>query len=400
MPQRSRRPGKNGEGKKQGVQTGGKRSPSGRGQRRPGGRRPAPPGKRPVPKKKSLPSGTKRPSTGGKPPAKQPERERNKKPAALTRHRKYRGTHRLKSSKRRPRQYLLVVNRLAGRDPELSLRLGRRLERRLKRRGDICELHESKTWQEFVQTTTQVAKRRPFAVVVFGGDGSVRLAASRVARAKGLLGIVPCGRFNNIFRSLYGHTDQDKALDLIRSNYQRRIDAGLANGTFFMGSLITGLVPAMINSLGDKKPPRLAMTWGKMAGRAADVTMPQTATMKVDAYTFKAQPLILHIHLLSRVVALPFAPAAVPDDGHLVLIYDRDGTRDVVSHYIRDLRKNRYQYVDGIQMIRGQRVTIMPASGRVWLMDGDKIEFAGEAIAIEILHRIVRVFSDVPSVEK
>jgi diacylglycerol kinase family enzyme len=106
--------------------------------------------------------------------------------------------------------------------------------------------------------------------------------------------------------------------------------------------------------------------------------------------------LILHVHLLSDFMSLRFAPPAAPDDGHLVLLYDRDGTRDVVSHYIRDLKKQRYQYLDGIQMLRGQRLTIFPATGRTWLMDGDKIEFAGEEIGIEVLHRIVRVFTDVP----
>jgi diacylglycerol kinase family enzyme len=173
-----------------------------------------------------------------------------------------------------------------------------------------------------------------------------------------------------------------------------RIDAGLANGTFFLGSLITGLVPVMIEKLGRKKLPRLSMTWSKMAGRAADETMPQTATLKVDAYTFQIQPLIMHIQLLPNIMALPFAPVATPDDGRLVLIFDRDGTRDVVSHYIRDLRKRKYQYVDGIQMLRGERITITPASGRIWLIDGDKIEFAGEQIGIEILHRILRIFTD------
>jgi len=292
------------------------------------------------------------------------------------------------------------VNRLAGRDPELALKLARRAERRFRRSDAECEIQIADTWDKFLQITNDVSRKRPYAVIVFGGDGSVRLAASRVARNKGLLGIVPCGRFNNIFRSLYGHADPDKALEIIRSPHQMQIDAGLANGNFFLGSLITGLVPIMLKNLGADKPPRLAMTWGKMAGRAADETMPQTATMKVDAYTFQAQPLILHIHLLSDLMSLRFAPVAAPDDGHLVLVYDRDGTRDIVSHYIRDLKKQHYQYQNGIQMLRGQRVTITPAAGRTWLMDGDKIEFAGEEIGIEILHRIVRVFTDVPRKEE
>ena len=87
---------------------------------------------------------------------------------------------------------------------------------------------------------------------------------------------------------------------------------------------------------------------------------------------------------------------ATPDDGRLVLIYDRDGTRDSIVHYIRDLKKDRYQYADDIQILRGKRMTINPVAGRKWLMDGDEIEFSGGEIGIEVLHRILRIFSHAP----
>ncbi len=357
--------------------------PKSRKRRQPGDRRPDSTGKRPYPDQKKSPPSSHRQSEKRK----HPRGDRRQPRSPKKQH----------APKRRFKRYQFVVNQLAGRDPEQSLKLARRLERRLKRRGHECTVQAAKSWDEFVQSATQAIKQRPYAVVVFGGDGSVRLAASKVARGKGLLGIVPCGRFNNIFASLYGHGSPDKALEMICSNREMRVDAGLANGTFFMGSLITGLVPVMIDRLGSNKLPRLAMTWGKMAGRAADETMPQSVTLKVDAYTFQVQPLILQVHLLPNIMSLPFAPVATPADGRLVLIFDREGTRDAVTHYIRDLKKNKYQYIDGIQMLRGERITISPASGRVWLMDGDKIEFAGEHIGIEILHRILRVFTSAPT---
>ena len=297
------------------------------------------------------------------------------------------------------RVYQLVVNRLAGGERELPIRLARRLERRLRRSGWHSEMHIANTWDDFVQKATMAARQRPFSVVVFGGDGSVRLAASLVSRVKGLLGIVPCGRHNNIFHSLYGHTDFDQAMNIVRSEFQMRIDAGLANSNFFVGSLVSGMVPAMLERLGDKKLPRLTMAWGKLAARAADDTMPQSVTIKVDASTFRAQPLILHVHLLPDLMTLRFAPGAAPDDGRIIVLYDREGTRDVAAHYIRDLKKQKYQYTNGVQMIRGGKVTISPAAGRVWLIDGDRIEFSGEDIGIEVLHRVLRVFSDAPKEE-
>jgi len=290
----------------------------------------------------------------------------------------------------------LIVNQLAGNQPETSIKLAKKLDRNLKRAGHESTIHEAATWDEFTQRVIKSLRERPYALVVFGGDGSVRMAASRVARVKGLLGIIPCGQYNNIFRSLYGHNDGETALEIVRSEYQMRIDAGLANGNFFLGSLISGLVPNIIERLGVKKLPRLSMTWSKLLGHAAEDTMPQTTTLKVDTFTFKAQPLILNIHILSHLMTLRFAPAAVPDDGRVALIYDGEGTRDMVIHYLRDLKKDRYQYSDGVQILRGTRVSITPAKGRKWLIDGDEIEFSGEEIGIEVLNRILRIFSNAP----
>jgi len=273
------------------------------------------------------------------------------------------------------------------------LRLANKLQRRLKRGRRECHLSVASSWEEYGNKVTVAIRSRPFAVVVFGGDGSVRLAASLAVRARVLLGIVPCGRYNNIFTSIYGHSNPEAALDVVRSEYQRRIDAGLANGHFFLGNLVSGLVPGMVDRIGQEKLPRMAVSWSKLASHAAAATTPRATKMKVDSYTFNAQPLILNIHMLSHLMTLRFAPAAIPDDGRVILIFDRSGDHDMAAHYIRDLKKDKYQYTDGMRMIRGQRIAISPVAGRVWLMDGDAVEFSANELAIDVLHRALRIFS-------
>jgi diacylglycerol kinase (ATP) len=334
---------------------------------------------RPSERKTSPPSTTSRPRSPQRPKSRPPRRS----PGPRT-------------PRQRRRAYHLIVNQLAGNTPENSLREAKRLERRLRRAGWDAIVHTAETWNDFIKAVVDALRSRPYAVVVFGGDGSVRYAASRVARAKGLLGIVPCGRFNNIFRSLYGNTDTEAALDIIRSEHQIRIDAGLANGKFFLGSLITGLIPMLLKRLGDKKLPRLTLSWSKLAARAIDDTMPRTTVLKIDTFTFKVQPLILNVQLLPYFMSLRFAPAAVPDDGRVILIYDREGTRESVMHFVRDLRKDRHQYTDGVQMVRAKRVSISNPGGQEWFMDGDLVEFTGEEITIEVLNRILRIFSNAP----
>jgi len=337
--------------------------------------------------------------SGGRPPATPKSGPPRRSPAQGRPRGNVRRPQSLKSKRQQKRLYHLIVNQTAGNNPENSVKLAKKLERSLKRSGHDAVLHSAVTWDEYVQEVINALRDRPFAVVIFGGDGSVRMAASRIARAKGLLGIVPCGRFNDIFRSLYGHANGEEALEIVRSDHQMRIDAALANGQFFLGSLITGLLPNLIERLDSGKLPRLTLTLSKMAARAADDTIPRTATFKVDSYTFKAQPLVLNFHLLSHLMTLRFAPVAAPGHGRVILIYDEGGTRDKVAHYIRDLKKDRYQYTENFHMLRGQRISVSPAMGRTWLMDGDKIEFTGEEIGIEVLPQILRVFSNAPTSE-
>lgn len=306
-----------------------------------------------------------------------------------------------KSPARRKRAYSLIINYTeCWKDPDEALRLATALQQKLKKAGWDSYLDSADDWEQFEKKVAASIRKRPYAVVIIGGDGSVRTAGARISRAKRLMGIIPCGQYNNIFHSLYGEDDPDMAIDIILDGYQRRIDAGLANGTFFIGSLVSGVIPNMMDQLGTKGYPRMAMTWGKMAGRAVDETMARSTLVKIDSFTFETQPLILQIHLLSRLMSLRFASAAGFDDGRLILVYDKKGNRELISQYIRELKKDKYQYNDGIQMIRGYRINISPAEGRKWVMDSEPVEFTGNDLIIEVLNKALRVFALNPKDKK
>jgi len=289
--------------------------------------------------------------------------------------------------------YCLLINRVAGHEPERALKLAQKLERRLKRSGCDYRVEIATDWSRFEQLMSNAICKRSSTLIVFGGDSSVCLAAARISQAGGLLGIVPCGKYNNIFASLYGHVDADAAIEAIHNGKERRIDGGMANGQFFVGSLVSGLLPAMIERIGDDRLPRLSMGWSKLASQAAADTVKRPTVIKVDSYTLQAEPTILNIHLLPQFLTLPFAPAAIPDDGRMILIYDQSGSREQMAHYIKDLRKQRYQYNDGVRMIRGQRITINPVQGRKWLIDGQPVQFSGDELNIEVLPQVLRVVS-------
>lgn len=293
----------------------------------------------------------------------------------------------------RKTHYYLAVNQAAGGGVETAQKLARKLERRFRRGDCECIIETAANWKDYTRMVSEAARKRPHAIVVFGGDGSVRMAASQAARIKGLIGIVPCGRFNNIYTSLYGPPDHEAALELIREGQHTAIDAGLVEGHFFLGSLVTGFIPAFVDRLGTGSLPRLTMTWAKLAGRAAEDAIARPTTMKIDSFTFAVEPLVLGVHLLSTILTLKIAPVADPIDGRLIVVFDPKGDRDTIAHFIRDLRRKKYQFSSAVQLVRGRRVTISPAGGRTWLLDGDPVDFARDEIMVEVVPQAVRVFT-------
>jgi diacylglycerol kinase family enzyme len=65
-------------------------------------------------------------------------------------------------------------------------------------------------------------------VVVAGGDGTLRPAASALVGTDATLGAIPLGSWNNIARGWQLPTDQEAAMDVIAAGATRNVDVGLA----------------------------------------------------------------------------------------------------------------------------------------------------------------------------
>jgi len=78
------------------------------------------------------------------------------------------------------------------------------------------------------------ARQRYEAVVVAGGDGTVREAINGLAGTQVPLGIIPTGTGNVLRRRLGLPSDADAACDVIQARRLRRFDLGLASGRHFI----------------------------------------------------------------------------------------------------------------------------------------------------------------------
>lgn len=96
---------------------------------------------------------------------------------------------------------------------------------------------------------------RPRAVIVGGGDGTVRSAAGHVLRAADettappALGLVPLGTMNLLAKDLHLPMDPAKALEVLARSVElgrvERIDAGEVSGRVFLHSSLLGILPRL-----------------------------------------------------------------------------------------------------------------------------------------------------------
>jgi len=222
------------------------------------------------------------------------------------------------------------------------------------------------------------------ALVACGGDGTFNLVARAALKVGMPVGLLPMGRLNNIFRSVYGKTDMAGAIKKILSGGIRRIDSATAANLPFFGSAGLGLGPRLMAALEGRSVPRLGLGWAQVTARAAAEVTIEDTVLKVDAFRFDFRPIILNINLVTYSVGLPLSPASVYDDGRLEVIFDQAGAAGNLTSFARLIHKGKYLYGDAVRLYRGQDISIQPVRSRMLLLDGELIEIPSETLDVHV----------------
>src|SRR5207342_1025227 len=81
------------------------------------------------------------------------------------------------------------------------------------------------------------------AVIVGGGDGTVRAVAGAVAGSNVPLGILPLGTLNHFARDIGLPIDLEQAVAVIVAGHHRRVDLAEVNGRVFINNSSVGIYP-------------------------------------------------------------------------------------------------------------------------------------------------------------
>lgn len=92
-----------------------------------------------------------------------------------------------------------------------------------------------------IKQVEEALKRGADVVVAAGGDGTINEVVNGL-KGRGILGIVPLGRGNDIAISYKIPRDIRKAVKLLKNGVIREMDMGLLDGRYFVGIAGTGFV--------------------------------------------------------------------------------------------------------------------------------------------------------------
>jgi YegS/Rv2252/BmrU family lipid kinase len=120
-----------------------------------------------------------------------------------------------------------------------ALKLLPRVEQALDGRRVVFRVQRTKGVEHGVEQALRAVEAGEVPVVM-SGDGLLGAIGGAMAGVETPLGIVPCGRGNDLARVLGIPDDPDEAIETVLAGNSRRIDVGEANGKRFLGIVSVG----------------------------------------------------------------------------------------------------------------------------------------------------------------
>jgi len=264
----------------------------------------------------------------------------------------------------------LVVNPIAG--AGLSTWVLPLLVRRLTRLGLSCEVVRTFTAEDARQAASDV--RGPcHALVVLGGDGTVRDVITGLVRRDVPVGIVPLGTANVLAKELGAPVRPERAAQVIARRYIRRLDLGYVGGRPFLLMLGVGFdadVTARVHA-----SRRGAMTALNYAPALVGVLLRHrfpSIRVTVDGRPVRREANFLVVSNTRQYGGrLVMALDAEPDDGWLdVCLYRVPRRRAALSllvSFVTHRRPDRRRAT----FLRGRRIEVTSDRPARYQLDGD-----------------------------
>ncbi len=130
-----------------------------------------------------------------------------------------------------PNHWTIIANPVSGRGR--ARRTGERVADLLHERGVYVDLMMSGAPGDCERLAREALARGVRQVAACGGDGTVHEVVNGLANSDAVLGVVPCGRGNDLARALGLSSDVENVVNTLVHGVDRAIDLGKVGDRFF-----------------------------------------------------------------------------------------------------------------------------------------------------------------------
>ncbi|MDE2723009.1 MAG: diacylglycerol kinase family lipid kinase [Gemmatimonadota bacterium] len=153
--------------------------------------------------------------------------------------------------------WTIIANPVSGRGR--ARRTGERVADLLHERGVYVDLMMSGAPGDCERLAREALARGVRQVAVCGGDGTVHEVVNSLANSDAVLGVVPCGRGNDLARALGLSSDVENVVNTLVDGVDRAIDLGKVGDRFFATVASLGFDTAVAQKA-RSRPSRLGGT--------------------------------------------------------------------------------------------------------------------------------------------
>ena len=291
-----------------------------------------------------------------------------------------------------PDHWTIIANPVSGRGR--AKRVGDQIVALLRERGVPADLVLSEQPGDCERLAREAVDRGVRRVAACGGDGTVHEVVNGIVGSDAILGIVPCGRGNDLARVLGLPEDVERVVESLANGVDRAIDLGKIGDRFFTTIASLGFDTA-VAEMTRLHPSRLGGTATYVLGVLRTIMRYECAKVQLtgDFGTFEGRI------LLAATANTPYygsgiqiAPDAVLDDGVLDVCIVKAMPRRTVLRLFSKVYSGSHVSYSAVQMVRTKTLKI-ESEAPLWLFaDGEPmcetpttIEIAPGALRVKVL---------------
>jgi diacylglycerol kinase family enzyme len=262
-----------------------------------------------------------------------------------------------------------------------ELRLREALEASGVRGAELIELDRADCKAQL----KALADARPDLFVVWGGDGTLRVALSVVGRATPNLLLLPGGTMNMLTRSIHGDRPWDEVLrDVMASPKRRKLPAGAVNDEQFFCAMLAGAPARFAEARESLRRGELVKAAAEARAAIETIGALHLEASYRDGYSFRdarlpsTSVIAVLVGALARDSAMEIAALAQPSTAAALNV--------VWASFLSDWRS-----APGVTAVPARSLVIESGDGRAIpvIVDGESIE-AGDVVRVNYVEDAVQ----------